>query len=187
MPDDAPSPGPQPFGLDLVNGWFNAPGIPITPADDLGATNPYSLLRITAYDRTTEKPLAHTDVVVPVSQEIDCKGCHATGQVAASAGFLHWWNDPDLEVQAKKNILTIHDYRSKTQLIRSTPSSAQAATTPPRSTCQPPGPTRSRRSTGASASPCTRSTAFSRTQPARRSSRRAHRRRRLATAATRES
>ncbi len=121
MPDDAPSPGPQALPWDGARSWFNAAGIPITPYDDANEYNPYPLLRVTAFDKISGKPLAHTDIVVPVSQEIDCQSCHATGQVAAKAGFIRWWKDADLEVQAKKNILTIHDYRSNTTLIRSTP------------------------------------------------------------------
>jgi hypothetical protein len=121
MPGDAPDAGPQPFVYEAARGWFTAAGVPITPTDDAGAHNPYPLLRVAAFDRTTGEPLAHIDAVVPVSQEVDCRTCHATGEIAARAGYLRWSRDPDIEVATKTNILSLHDYRSHTGLVRSKP------------------------------------------------------------------
>lgn len=121
MPDEGPSPGPQSFPTHNPGGWFEAAGIPITPRDDAGAENAYPLLRVTAWSASTAKPLVHLDAVVPVSQEIDCRGCHATGQIAASAGFVRWSRAEDVEIQTKQNILILHDYRSGTELLRSQP------------------------------------------------------------------
>ncbi len=61
--------------IEGVN-WFAADGIPISPVDDAGRTNPYPLMKVTARDKTG-KTLASTDVVLPVSSEADCQNCHA--------------------------------------------------------------------------------------------------------------
>ena len=87
--------------------WFSGEGIPITPVDDALATNTYPLLRIAAYDKAGGSPLGTLDVVVPVATETDCQACHKTGGIAAAG--QGWANDTDLEVQAKKNILRLHD------------------------------------------------------------------------------
>ena len=122
MPQDNPNaPGPQPMAFDPNLGMFSANGIPITPTDDLGMTNTYSLMRITATDKVTGVELAHLDTVVPVAQETDCAGCHATGKIAASEGGVNWAADTDIEVQAKKNVLILHDREHGTDLSNKTP------------------------------------------------------------------
>ncbi len=121
MPADAPQPGPQPMSYDATKKMFGAPGIPITPTDDSGLTNTYPLLRISAYDRASGQRLASADIVVPVAQETDCQNCHATGQSAATGGGITWSNDPDLEVQTKRNILIRHDHDEGTQLLAAQP------------------------------------------------------------------
>ena len=121
MPADAPTPGPQPIAWEPKNGWFSAFGIPITPIDDGGATNPYPLLRISAHDKLTGHELAHTDVVVPVAQETDCQNCHATGAMAASKFGVNWSGHPDLELQTKENVLLLHDFEEGTQLFDAQP------------------------------------------------------------------
>lgn len=121
MPADAPQPGPQPFTYQAAHGWFAAEGIPITPRDDAGATNPFPMLRITAYDRVGGAELAHTDVVVPVARETDCQNCHASGQIAAVKAGVAWSIDADLEVQTKQNVLLLHDHDEGTALFASQP------------------------------------------------------------------
>jgi len=121
MPADAPVPGPQEMAYDAATGLFEAFGIPITPIDDAATTNTYPLLRILAYDLGTDEELAHLDVVVPVSQETECQGCHATGEIAASDPDIPWSMNPDREKQAKENILILHDEDQGTDLVNSQP------------------------------------------------------------------
>ncbi|BCX81954.1 hypothetical protein MIT9_P1536 [Methylomarinovum caldicuralii] len=64
---------PQAFSAFVAeHGWFTAEGIPMTPVDDQGRFNSYPLLRVQALDKASGKVLATTDVVTPVSYEVDC-------------------------------------------------------------------------------------------------------------------
>ena len=122
MPGDAPIPGPQHFEFSTTHDWFEAFGIPITPLDDSGAINPYPMLRVAADDGATT--LAQTDVVVPVAQETDCRNCHATGEIAApdpDPRGITWDMDADTEIEGKRNVLILHDYKHATDLVNSTP------------------------------------------------------------------
>jgi hypothetical protein len=119
MPGDDPlSRGPQPMTYDPSEQWFAAEGIPITPVDDGGRTNPFGLMRISALD-TGGRQIGHLDVVVPVATETDCQACHKTGGIAAQGGG--WSSAPDLEVQSKTNILRLHDQQAHTSLEASQP------------------------------------------------------------------
>ncbi len=124
MPQDQPdSPGLQPMEFNGIFDWFSAEGLPITPLNDHFDTNPYSLMRITANDYVSGTPAAHLDVVVPVAAETDCQFCHKTGGMAAlgTGPGTGWAVDADLEVQAKKNILKLHDQSQGTQIEASQP------------------------------------------------------------------
>ncbi len=121
MPADGTPPGPQGMPYQASSGWFRAAGIPITNRDDRGGVNPYPLLRIRALSPGTGAVLAHTDVVVPVSDETECRTCHATGAIAASAPGIAWSAEPALELQARRNVLLLHDARQGTQLLDSQP------------------------------------------------------------------
>jgi len=116
MPADAPAPGPQPFAYNAAREWFEALGIPITDIDDAGATNAYPMLRVSAFDKQTGGFLGRLDAVVPVSSETDCRSCHVTGGIGAQEGGLEWSNAPDPEIQAKENILILHDFQEGTNL-----------------------------------------------------------------------
>jgi hypothetical protein len=117
--DDPQNRGPQPMDYSASVGWFSAEGIPITPVDDNLKTNTYSLLQIAAHDKTSGSKIGSLDVVVPVATETDCQACHLTGGIAAAG--QGWANDADLEVQAKKNILKLHDAKEGTTLESSQP------------------------------------------------------------------
>ncbi|MBU0755126.1 MAG: hypothetical protein KJ645_08285 [Planctomycetes bacterium] len=121
MPADAPAPGPQPMSYNAAHAWFSAVGIPLTPEDDDGFTNPYPLFRIDALSKTTGATLASVDAVVPVAQEMDCRNCHATGSIAASESGVTWSNHKDIEIQTKRNILILHDLDEGTSLLASQP------------------------------------------------------------------
>jgi hypothetical protein len=122
MPADHPeTPGTQALHYKAQHDWFSAEGIPITPIDDAGQVNTYSMLRVSAHDKQTGELLGATDVVVPVSTDVSCSNCHATGKNAADNPAMTWASDDDLEVQAKKNILMLHDKQQGTNLQNQTP------------------------------------------------------------------
>ncbi len=90
------------LGWDAALGLFKAPGIPIFPVDDAGRTNPYPLMRFSAYDKAGAL-LSSTDVVLPVSDETSCRSCHAT-------------STSDTEDQVRQRILDLHNARLGTSL-----------------------------------------------------------------------
>ncbi len=121
MPADATTPGPQPFSWVASEQVFHAFGIPLTPIDDAGATNPYPLMRVRAKNPATGATMATLDVVVPVSGETDCRNCHLTGQIAAQDAGIAWSMDPNTELQSNLNVLILHDARTGTDLIHQQP------------------------------------------------------------------
>lgn len=121
MPADAPTPGPQALSWSASEQVFHAFGIPITPIDDAGGTNPYPMLRVRARNPATGATLATLDVVVPVASETDCRNCHTTGQIAAREAGVAWSTNADSEVQAKQNVLILHDVREHTDLVAHQP------------------------------------------------------------------
>jgi len=129
MPADAPGLAQTQFGWDSGLGLFSAPGIPIIPTDDAGKSNKYPLMRVTAFDKSTNRQLGYSDVVLPVSDETTCSNCHATGKQAADPNSqvhqdwagVQWSGNPDLEVQSRTNVLILHDLNHGTQLQNSQP------------------------------------------------------------------
>ena len=99
---------PQAMTFDPAQNWFSAVGVPLTPYDDQGKKNFYPLMRLVAWD-SSSNILASTDIVVPVSDEMDCRACHASGSQAAARPPEGWvWNvDPIKDY--KLNILRSHD------------------------------------------------------------------------------
>lgn len=90
--------------------WFRAEGIPISPYDDAGWKNPYPMMRIIARD-VGGTPLATNDVVLPVSDEMDCRACHASGVGDAAKPAVGWvWSD-NPERDFRLNILRLHDQK----------------------------------------------------------------------------
>ncbi len=88
------------MSLSEDKNYYEVTAIPITPYND-GSTelNPYQLAIITVTDSKTGQELAKTEnVVVPVSDEMNCSICHGT-------------NETDL------NILKAHDRLSNTNLF----------------------------------------------------------------------
>ncbi len=114
-----PGPGNTPQGMLFENNnspaagvstpvnWWRAEGIPITPWDDALKKNEYPMMRLVAQD-SARNVIATSDIVLPVSDEMDCKACHAsgTGTAMPSAG---WVNDPNPERDYRLNILRLHD------------------------------------------------------------------------------
>ncbi|NJD05534.1 MAG: hypothetical protein FIA97_03420 [Methylococcaceae bacterium] len=76
---------PQTFTLfDAINQWFVAQTLPITDIDDAGRVNSQPLVRIEAVQTGSTTALASTDVNLPTSRDLHCRGCHAKGQIAAN-------------------------------------------------------------------------------------------------------
>jgi|GEM_PF-1866869 len=73
-----PSPAPR-------TDWV-VTGIPITPLEDAGPENPYSLAVVTA--SIGSQNIAQTQAVVPVSWEISCNLCHNTPGISAATDIL---------------------------------------------------------------------------------------------------
>jgi hypothetical protein len=100
---------PAPMTFNTVHQWWEAEGIPISPYNDDGTKNYYPLVKVVAKD-STGKILAEVKTVLPVSDEMDCKRCHAstsaTNDAKPNAG---WVNNADLEKDYKYNILRLHD------------------------------------------------------------------------------
>ena len=100
--------GPQPMDFDPAFAWFVAEGVPITPRDDAGARNAYPMMRLVARD-AGGAVLAETVVVLPVSDEMDCSACHASGSGPAARPAAGWAADPDPARDYRLNILLLHD------------------------------------------------------------------------------
>ncbi|MEO8615649.1 MAG: Ig-like domain-containing protein [Luteolibacter sp.] len=107
-----PGPANQPQSLDFsgVMNWFEGLGIPLTPIDDAGHSNPYPLMRLTAKN-SAGTVLATTDVVLPVSGEMNCRACHSSGSGPAARPAAGWVNEPQVSRNYRLNILLLHDER----------------------------------------------------------------------------
>jgi hypothetical protein len=69
-------------GAMVVKGnHFQVNGIPVTPVDDDNTWNPLQVAEIVVRDSSSGAELARTRATVPVSDEINCKKCHGTGEV----------------------------------------------------------------------------------------------------------
>jgi len=103
-----PSNAPQAMIFDPAEAWYIAEGIPLTPWDDSMAHNTYPMMRLTARD-ASGAVLATTDIVLPVSDEMTCIACHASGSAPAAEPPSGWVNHPDPEIDYRLNILLRHD------------------------------------------------------------------------------
>ncbi|MCX7006301.1 MAG: hypothetical protein NTY53_03475, partial [Kiritimatiellaeota bacterium] len=123
LPQDVglPVPGPNSYAMPGVNNtpqnmefaatlnWYAAYGVPITPIDDAGRTNRYPMMRVTAKSGGTT--LDATDIVLPVSTEMDCRSCHGSTAGPAAQPANGWVNLPDQERDFRLNVLRKHDDR----------------------------------------------------------------------------
>jgi hypothetical protein len=116
----SPSLTPAPMAYNADYKWYEAEGIPVTPFADENDANGYikdfyPTVRVVAKD-TLGNVLATTTTVLPVSDEMTCKGCHASttspnpAQIAAKPS-TGWVNDVNTEKDWKRNILKLHDER----------------------------------------------------------------------------
>jgi len=106
-----PSTTPETLTYNTQHKWWEAEGIPITPYNDDGSKNYYPLVKVTAKD-TNGNILATAKVVLPVSDEMDCKRCHASNSLSPKAKpNAGWVNHTDPEKDFKLNVLRLHDER----------------------------------------------------------------------------
>jgi hypothetical protein len=115
-----PVPGPNSFAMPGSNNvaqamafdnsaaWFAAYGIPLTPYDDSLNKNAYPMMRLVAKD-SGGATLGILDVVLPVSDEMDCRACHASGSGDAAKPAGGWVNDANPQRDYRLNILRLHD------------------------------------------------------------------------------
>jgi hypothetical protein len=101
---------PQAMSYDAANAWWVAEGVPLTPYDDALSKNPYPMFRIRARSAAGTL-LASTDIVAPVSDEMACKACHASGSGPAARPAAGWVDDPDPERDYRLNVIRLHDER----------------------------------------------------------------------------
>lgn len=88
--------------------WWEAEGIPTDPFDDDGARNFYPQVKVIARDPSGHV-LAETTTVLPVSDEMDCRTCHASGGSDAARPAAGWVNLSNSDKNYKFNILKRHD------------------------------------------------------------------------------
>ena len=100
---------PQRMLFEAGNSWFASYGVPITPYDDLLRKNPYPLMRLSASNGNAR--VATTDIVLPVSDEMDCRVCHGSGAGQAAEPPAGWVWEPNPTRDYRLNILRLHDAR----------------------------------------------------------------------------
>ena len=93
--------------LTPVN-WWRAEGIPLSPYDDAHLKNTYPMMRLIAKN-SSGVALATNDIVLPVSDEMDCRACHASGSMAAAKPAAGWVWSGIQERDFRLNILRLHD------------------------------------------------------------------------------
>lgn len=91
--------------------WFEAAGIPICPKDDAGNKNAYPLMRVSVKNGSNTV-LASADIVVPVSDEMDCRACHKSGSGPGAMPAAGWVNDANDKRDFRLNILRLHDEKN---------------------------------------------------------------------------
>jgi PKD repeat protein len=102
-PTNVPAPGVA----TRVN-WWRAEGIPISPFDDAHNKNPYPLMLLVARD-AAHNVIATNQTVLPVSDEMDCRLCHASGSEPSAQPAAGWVWDGIQERDFRLNILRLHD------------------------------------------------------------------------------
>jgi hypothetical protein len=105
----SPSFNQQPLAYIGAHGWWEASGIPLINRDDDNLTNYYPMVKVVAKDSSTGEILATADVVLPVSDEMDCAKCHASNTVADAKPSAGWENNANTIKDFKFNILKLHD------------------------------------------------------------------------------
>ena len=106
-----PSLQAQKLTYNATHNWWEATALPLTPYNDDGSKNYYPMVNVTAKD-ASGNTLATTKVVLPISDEMDCKACHSSKSGYTSAKPTSGWeNDSNTEKDFKFNILKLHDQK----------------------------------------------------------------------------
>jgi hypothetical protein len=109
-----PDLGEHALTYNTKEAWWEATGLPLTPYNDDGSKNYYPMVYVTAKD-ASDTVLATTRVVLPVSDEMDCRACHgSTSGYDAAKPSAGWENAADPEKDYKWNILLLHDEKFPT-------------------------------------------------------------------------
>jgi hypothetical protein len=95
-------------GVNAPVNWYRAEGIPITPLDNAMKKNAYPLMRLVARDAAGNR-IATNDIVLPVSDEMNCTACHSSSSGPAARPTAGWVNDPNPDRDYRLNILRLHD------------------------------------------------------------------------------
>lgn len=103
-----PANAPQAMGYETNFNWYVAYGIPITPYDDKGKPNQYSLMRLSATNNDGAI-LKTTDIVLPVSDEMNCRLCHLSESDPAARPAAGWVDVAHPGRDYRLNILRLHD------------------------------------------------------------------------------
>ena len=98
------------LSYNATAGYWEAVGIPTIPYDDKDISNPFPMISVIAKD-LHGNTLATTSIVLPVSDEMSCKTCHASNSNVKAEPRQGWVNNPDLSKDTKLNILRLHDDR----------------------------------------------------------------------------
>ena len=102
---------PSNLTFNSSNKYFEATGIPLMNRDDDNTTNYYPMVKVLAKD-SNGKILATAKVVLPVSDEMDCKKCHSSNSgVSKAKPTSGWVNNSNSLKDYKYNILRLHDER----------------------------------------------------------------------------
>jgi len=89
--------------MKLVGDHFETTGIPLLPYDDNMNWNPYQIVSVKLKNAAGGQP-KKTEVVLPVSDELNCAQCHAQG-MDATVNLADGGTD-----SVDTNILMVHDY-----------------------------------------------------------------------------
>lgn len=114
-----PSATPAAMTYNASFGGWEASGIPVTPYPDNYTTTQvkefYPMVKVVARD-ANGAVLASTKVVLPVSDEMSCKTCHASNSEIGAQPLAGWVNNTDEEKDWKLNILRLHDESNPTAI-----------------------------------------------------------------------
>jgi len=97
----------QPMTYVPGSAWYAAWGVPITPYDDDLQLNPYPMMHVVTSGGGFAS--ASTDIVLPVSTEMDCRACHASGSGLTARPDPDWEWNPVPTIDYRLNILRLHD------------------------------------------------------------------------------
>jgi hypothetical protein len=99
---------PQPMKYDSTRGLWAAEGVPTVPYDDNQQTQAYPMVQVVAKD-SAGNTLATSTVVLAVSDEMNCKNCHAPNTNSAAMPSGGWITQYSAAQNVKLNILKKHD------------------------------------------------------------------------------